>query len=289
MREDQDVRRNMNRYLNLNFYRTEGFIDRLDAIIFREIIAGQVKHEVKGSLVEIGVHYGRSFFLLALGRTHSEKCLAIDLFEDDALHTNREGIGRFGGFRKNCRRYQYALSENEILKGSSLTLSAGEILERAGEARFFSIDGGHMYEHVMNDLRLAERVLTRQGVICLDDMFSALWPEVAAATFDWMREPSQRFVPFLATKDKLYVCDSACAPLYMSMVRERKELSARAFRSMSLFSHQVLVLLPSVTSRVADRMIGAMFSATRRVAGQFTRTGQGGSAAPFMQPLTTKK
>ncbi len=144
--------------------------------------------------------------------------MAVDLFEDDALHTNQEGIGRFGGFRNNCRKYRFDFSEAEILKSSSLEISAEEIIGRVGKARFFSIDGGHMYGHVANDLRLAEKVLTRDGVICLDDMFSALWPEVAIATFDWLRVAHNRFVPFLATKEKLYLCD--CVVMQLNGLHE---------------------------------------------------------------------
>ena len=224
MKDYRHIKKRIDRYLRFNFYRTDGLISRLDALIFRELVTGQVKQGVRGSLVEIGVHYGRSFFLLALGRSGSEKALAVDLFEDDALHTNREGIGRFGGFRNNCRKYRFDFSDAEILKSSSLEISAEEILGRVGEVRFFSIDGGHTYEHVANDLRLAEKVLTRDGVICLDDMFSALWPEVAIATFDWLRAADNRFVPFLATKEKLYLCDSDYASFYLAMMRDDEDI-----------------------------------------------------------------
>ena len=253
----------MDRYLRFNFYRTLGYISRLDALIFRELIGGQIERGMTGSLAEIGVHYGRSFFLLALGRSGSEKCLAIDLFEDDALHTNADGIGRFGGFRKNLRKYRFNLSEEEILKGSSLELSAEEILSRVGPVRFFSIDGGHMYENVENDLRLAEEVLISEGVIVLDDVFSPLWPEVSIATFDWLRKAGNRFVPFLETKDKLYVCDSKYAALYRRTIYDNQALNSRMYRKIFVLSHEVAFLMPSVTAKVADRAAGTLLALAR--------------------------
>jgi Methyltransferase domain len=264
MRDYENAKRGIDRYLRFNFYRTEGLISRLDALIFRELVTGQIKHGIDGSLAEIGVHYGRSFFLLALGRSGSEKALAVDLFEDDSLHMSEGRGGRFGGFRTNCRKYRFEFSENEIVKRSSLELSADEILSRVGKVRFFSIDGGHMYDHVANDLRLASKALTTDGVICLDDMFIALWPEVAIATFDWLRTGKTRFVPFLATKDKLYVCDSNHASFYLAMIRENKGLNARVFRSISLLSHEVLVLSPSTKFRIADHLVDTFFSMSRR-------------------------
>ena len=283
------IQKKIDRYLRFDFYRTDGLISRLDALIFRELVTGQVKRGIQGSLVEIGVHYGRSFFLLALGRSGSEKALAVDLFEDDALHTNREGIGRFGGFRNNCRKYDFDFTEAEILKSSSLEISAEEIVGRVGEVRFFSIDGGHMYGHVANDLRLAEKVLTRDGVICLDDMFSALWPEVAIATFDWLRAADNRFVPFLATKEKLYLCDSDYASFYLGMIRDNKGLNSRVFRSISLLSHEAMVLLPSPTSRVIDRAIGSLFSIGRLAKIVRSRNETQGPGTPLLQTLPTKK
>lgn len=285
MRDYKQIKKSMDRYLRFNFHRTEGLIARLDGMLFRELVTGQTKHGIRGSLAEIGVHYGRSFFLLALGRSGSEKALAVDLFEDDQLHTNRQGIGRFGGFRENCRRYRLDLSESEILKGSSLEVRAEEIRRRVGEVRFFSIDGGHMYKHVANDLRLAEKVLTADGIICLDDMFSALWPEVAIATFDWLRGPGNRFVPFLATKDKLYLCDSRYASFYLAMVQDDEELSSRVFRSISLLSWKTLVLLPSFRSRAVDRVAASLFSLGRLT--RIRRSGSKGPGTPLVQPLAT--
>jgi Methyltransferase domain len=256
----RDITNRIDQYLRFNFYRTEGYISRLDAVIFRALIAGQVEHGHKGSLAEIGVHYGRSFFLLASGRSGSERCLAVDLFEDDALYTNREGVGRSGGFRSNFRKYRFELSEDEIVKRSSLELSSEEILSRVGRIRFFSIDGGHMYEHVANDLRLAGAVLTHEGIISLDDMFSPLWPEVAIATFDWIRMVDNRFVPFLATRDKLYLCGRDYAPFYRAMVYNDKDLRSKVLRKISVLSHEVVVLIPSVASKVADRVVRSLFS-----------------------------
>jgi Methyltransferase domain len=289
MADWQSVKQEIDRYLRFNYYRTEGYISRLDSALFRELIVGQVKHGIEGSLAEIGVHYGRSFFLLACGRSISERCLAIDLFEDDALHTNRQGLGRFGGFRKNCYRYGYNLLDNEILKRSSHGITADEIVSRVGRVRFFSIDGGHMYEDVTNDLRLAENVLTKNGVICLDDILSALWPEVAIATFDWLREQNQRFVPFLVTKEKLYVCDSACASLYLSMIRQNSYLSSLVFRNVSVLSHQVAVLLPTTASRMAERAIDSLFSLSRNITSHFAGPKNRRTSAPHNEFVIARK
>jgi hypothetical protein len=51
-----------------------------DALLFAAVAAGQTADGIKGSLAEIGVFFGRSFFLLAKMASDSEKALALDLF-----------------------------------------------------------------------------------------------------------------------------------------------------------------------------------------------------------------
>jgi Methyltransferase domain len=263
MNEHQQARERMSRYLRWNYYQTEGYLHRLDAMIIREIVAGQIKNEIHGSLAEIGVHYGRSFFLLATGRSKAEKSLAIDLFEDDDLHKSRQG-GRFLGFKANSLKYGFALSQDEILKSSSLEISPSEIVKRVGPVRLFSIDGGHMYKHVAHDLALAERVLVAGGVICIDDAFTPLWPEVAIATFDWLRAAIGRFVPFMSTAGKLYVCRPEYVDFYCGIIKQDKGLASRIFRTVHVLEQPVLVLSSSITSKVTEHLIAKLFSLGRR-------------------------
>jgi hypothetical protein len=116
-----------------------------------------------------------------------------------------------------------------------------------------------MYEHVTNDLFLAQEVLTQEGVICLDDMFNALWPEVAIAAFDWVRRTDNKFVPFLATKEKLFLCEPKYVPIYLAAIRADRELNGRMCRKISVLSHEVVVLSSSVASKMVDR-VGRLFA-----------------------------
>jgi hypothetical protein len=260
MHKHQQARREMTDYLRWNYYRTEGFLHRLDAFIMREIIAGQIQHEIHGSLAEIGVHYGRSFFLLAAGRSDGERSLAIDLFEDDDLHQNPHGLSRSLGFTVNSLKYGVTFSHEEILKDSSLEVSPEEITKRVGPVRLFSVDGGHMYRHVANDLALAESVMVAGGVICVDDAFTPLWPEVAMATFDWLRAAEGRFVPFLSTPDKLYICRPEYVRFYDNIIRQDKWLTSRIYRTISLLDQSVLILSSSPAFKVAEHVITKVFS-----------------------------
>lgn len=265
MPEYQLVRRRIDNYLRWRFHFVEGCMRRIDALIFRELISAQVQRQVSGSLVEIGVHFGRSFFVLASGRSASEKSLAIDLFENDALYTGRPGLGRSVGFFRNCRKLGFQLSEAEVLKGSSLQVTPNEIRCRVGPVRFFSIDGGHMYEHVANDLFLAQKLMVPGGIISVDDFSTPLWPEVPIATFDWLRLAPCPFVPFLATKDKLYLCTPEYVSLYTNLIARNPGLHSSLVRKISLLGHQVLVLDSPIISRTAELLVSMLISAARRL------------------------
>ncbi len=259
------VRSHIDAYLRTKFYDVEGYMNRLDAFVFRELLVGQVKSGISGSLAEIGVHYGRSFFILAAARSGAEKSLGMDLFEDDALYKNPQGIGRLEGFNLHSRKLGFAFSDGEILKGSSLELQPADILSRVGPVRFFSIDGGHMYEHVANDLALAEKVMVEGGIISVDDILTPFWPEVPIATFDWLRSTSSQFVPFLITKEKLYFCHRASASLYLSLLDADQSLKSSRVRSITLLGHAVAVLFPTSSATRAERFKNALVSIRKRL------------------------
>jgi hypothetical protein len=171
-----------------------GFLTGLDAAIILSLLAWQERSGVRGNLCEIGVHHGRLFLLLALSRQAGETALAIDLFEDDERSAGIHA-GRAGALAGHARRLGIELKPSEVLAGSSLELSAEEILERTGgPIRFFSVDGGHTYQHVENDLRLAHQCISGEGIIAVDDFFKLDWPEVSFCGL------------------RLFACRSRCGP-----------------------------------------------------------------------------
>ncbi len=142
-------------------------------------------------MAEIGVHHGRSFFILAKARHQSERALAVDVFEDDALYQDPHGFGRGVRFKQNCHRLGVALADNEIYTGLSSTLDAAEIKRRVGPVRFFSVDGGHRYDDVSHDSAWPRPRSRPRGIIVADDFMNPQWPEVTLAVTHWLRERGQ--------------------------------------------------------------------------------------------------
>lgn len=191
-------------YVRNRMRKVAGYLSHLDAEVILHLLHWQDRRDIRGSLCEIGVHHGRLFLILALSRRPGEVALAIDLFEDDAVNTGVHA-GRDGALQRNARMLGIPLSSEEIVKSSSHDLTADQIKSRAqGSIRFFSIDGGHLYGDVENDLRLAQQCISTDSIIAVDDFFSVLWPEVSFATYDFLRAQSE-IVPICATRTKLYL------------------------------------------------------------------------------------
>jgi hypothetical protein len=207
-------------YIRFGMFAVSGYLNSLDASIIGSILAYQANNCILGNLCEIGVHHGQLFFILALARRACERSLAIDLFEDDAVNSwSREHRARACALFINARRLGISLCEAEIYKTSSLDIDADDILNRTGGSiRFFSVDGGHSYEHVENDLLLAKRTLSSEGVIAVDDFFDQDWPEVTLATYDFLRG-SDEIIPFLLSPGKIYLAPPHIAEVYQGAVR----------------------------------------------------------------------
>lgn len=209
----------IDKYIRSGMHSVAGYLRAVDAKTIASLLEYQAANGIAGPLCEIGVHHGRLFFLLALSRQNGEQALAIDLFEDDNINAQQSWhSGRDRALNANAKRLQIPLSENEVYKTSSLEINSDDILKRTGApVRFFSVDGGHDYRCVENDLPLAMQTLSDNGIIAVDDFFNREWPEVTFATYDFLRK-TKDVVPFLLTSGKLFLARPALAKVYQNAV-----------------------------------------------------------------------
>jgi hypothetical protein len=236
----------------------QGYLTSLDALLIATLLSHQRENNIPGHLCEVGVHHGRLFLLLALARRAGERALAIDLFEDDAINANTQHAGRNSALLKNADRLQIRLSVDEIYKTSSLDIKAADILARTtGRIRFFSIDGSHLYRPVENDLRLAERTLTADGIIAVDDFFNKDWADVSFATYDFLRR-TDTLVPFAITS-KLYLAAPTAAEKYKTALGRCSDLPQ--ISRVEILGREVLTLKQGMLKRVYDLLRGRI---TRR-------------------------
>lgn len=202
----------------------EGYIDPPDALVFLSLLQSQDEENLSGGVAEIGVFYGRSYFLFRKIIGDQSKIVAIDLFD---IGQSVDGASpQYKRFVENGRRLGLPVDEDLIITGDSTRLDSAKITDGVGKVRFFSIDGGHMLPHVAADSGLAMESLAEHGVIAFDDTFNPAWPEVTVGVADFLRKNDNAFTAFCMTKYKTYVCRREFHQFYYDIITNAADLTA---------------------------------------------------------------
>lgn len=226
----------------------EGYIDPADALVFQALLHCQQNRRMTGSLAEIGVFYGRSYFLMKqLSQGHSP-ILAIDLFDLDADSSGE--AQQYNRFLNNGWRLGLPVDEANVIRGDSCALTPDTVLNKVGPVRFFSIDGGHHLHHVASDAALARECMAPHGIIAFDDTFNVAWPEVTVGVADFLRQNADTLCCFCVTKYKTYVCHRSYRDFYLETIRQAKQLSGLERSEIEFLGSSVIKLHTPIRRRV---------------------------------------
>jgi hypothetical protein len=200
--------RDIDAYWRDGFRQVEGWLatELLDHL--KCIARAQDDARLGGNIAEIGVYRGKLLIALAHLARSGERCIAMDIFDDQAKNIDGSGAGSLDLLRENFARYAPDGCELVAIKADSLAMT---IAQRVGVAtdhgpfRLFSVDGGHTVQHALNDLLTAQDMLTDGGVILLDDVFHRHWPGVTEALGLFYSRYVPRVAPFLHAHNKLFL------------------------------------------------------------------------------------
>ena len=206
-----------------NGHHVHGWLDRYSAAFIADLSRIQRDCGIHGAVGEIGVHMGRLFILLKLTAAENERCFALDVFGDQHLNIDHSGFGDRGAFLHNVRRWT-GDTNLAVIQASSLDVVPADIIDAVGRCRALSIDGGHTEDIVRHDLRLAEAVLTEDGVAVLDDFFNQSWPGVAAGAARYFLDPAAKLRPFAISPNKLYLAPPARHGFYRRALMRAQEM-----------------------------------------------------------------
>jgi predicted O-methyltransferase YrrM len=180
-----------------------GWFLRMDMEVFRTLLEQTGSRLGGGDLAELGAYLGKSAALIGWGQQPGETFTVIDLFEEEAsAEENRaENEDQYPELSQEAFE-KYYLSVHDslpvVVRGPS-----GSIVDHAahGTHRFVHIDASHLYEHVVEDIAAARKLLKPGGVVVFDDYRAPHTPGVAAAVW---RATTEDLRPFAVTQNKLY-------------------------------------------------------------------------------------
>jgi hypothetical protein len=164
--------------------------------------------DISGNIVEIGVHHGKSFVVLASLLKQDEIAFAVDIFEDQSQNVSHSGNGNMAAFATVVSTH-LPQARVTIIKDNSMDLPPKALLYNGRGTRIFSVDGGHSAHEVENDLLLAKDVLCDGGVIIVDDFQHIGWDGVFEATVKFLDDG--QFVPIAMGGNKLFLSRKAAA------------------------------------------------------------------------------
>ncbi|HET7881885.1 MAG TPA: class I SAM-dependent methyltransferase [Acetobacteraceae bacterium] len=235
--------RKLRRYIRKDMHRIPGWMHPLDASAWAALLLYQRAQDLAGNIAEIGVYYGRSFFLLGQSLADGERAFAADLFESGPLVQ--------GAVRHQMREFLQAGARChvpcETLPGPSDQLTPDRF---AFPVRFFSIDGGHGHDEVTNDVGLATASLAEYGVIAFDDVFNPEYPDTTVAIVDWLRACKGQFVPFAVTDGKLYVCRREWRSRYQNALADSPWTESYTHKPVTLLGQSLVWLHHPIYARI---------------------------------------
>lgn len=203
---------------------TPGFFYTEAAGAWDVILSYQEDSGLPGHLAEIGVYMGKSASLLALHARPKEQLVLVDLGFPSETRELLESLAPKG-----------ALVYLEQRSSQAIRVPVASAWPRS--FRFIHIDGEHTGEAVINDLRLACAWLGDSGIICLDDFFNPMYPQLTAAVFEFLAAHRHELTLVLCGHNKGYLCRPTASHLYLGLIRSRlvKELAERGLREVTVF------------------------------------------------------
>jgi predicted O-methyltransferase YrrM len=187
----------------------KGWFNPESQAIWDCLLGWQESKKIAGNMMEIGVYHGKSALLMAHHASENETCLYVDpiLNEQTCARLNSAHAG--------------GPEKNEFIKAISEPLDHPQFLAKWQKSfRWFHIDGEHTGMAVATDLKIADALLHRQGILSLDDFLSPAYPQITQAVFHYLAQNPTRLCLVLCGFNKGYLCRPYTAPILRKYIYE---------------------------------------------------------------------
>ncbi len=190
----------------------DGMLSEFSSAVLDSLLYLQSEEEIKGNLLELGCYKGKTALLLGLHLRKGERIDLVDIYDQLDRKILEENNIQFNMLLANSENRQKKLK----LKKRSY--------------RLVHCDTSHTYANTIADLNLSRKLVTEKGLICVDDFANLNYPGVIPAVYKFLFK-RKKFVIFLITDEKAYICRKSQSGIYNNYVVNRlpNELLNRGF------------------------------------------------------------
>jgi hypothetical protein len=183
-----------------------GFFTREAMIAWDFLLDTQNRFPIRGHFLEIGLLEGKSASLGVMYLAPDEEAILIDINPCDS------GVRRVRDVK---------LDNVTFLQQPSHVAKRSEHVQRlAGQYRFIHIDGDHSGYSVTGDLQFAVDVLKEDGIICMDDYFNPIYPQVTAAIYRFLFDHPMTLRMVLCGANKCFLVKASAYRIYENLIRK---------------------------------------------------------------------
>lgn len=184
-----------------------------------EIVNNNQEH---GNILEIGVHHGKSFIPMTTLLRNNEIAVAVDVFEDQQFNYDKSGKGCSKKLKENIKKVysnDEIFNKIKIIKNDSTKLNANDYLNytNGSKYRIISIDGCHTESATIIDMKNAIKILTKDGIIIMDDYLNKSWPGVKLGVDKFMKENNNYKLVYL-NANKFIICHQENYTKYINIL-----------------------------------------------------------------------
>lgn len=199
---------------------TEGWFRDEAAATWDALLCFQERKGIIGNMLEIGVWHGKSASLLVRhANPIAETCVLLDM-----QLAEKE-------LRETILRVRPEIDDTiMLLSADSRRLHADSLLvDGFSSFRWIHIDGEHTSSAIISDLKAADALLDKGGIVCIDDFFNWLYPQVTDGVFTYIRDHPEQFALFLCGYNKAYLARPHHVRELLSFCKDglNEELEAR--------------------------------------------------------------
>lgn len=169
----------------------KGWLHPQAAAMMAFLLDCQKNYGLQGGLMEIGVFHGRSATLLGLYGRSDETFVLCDIVYPAGVKEEIQA-----GTSAKCT----------FLEKQSFHINVGFDLPSPEERfRFIHIDGNHSGTDITHELRLSDALLHPDGIICVDDFFNPVYPQITDAVLHYLRQNPYGLTMFLVGYNKAFL------------------------------------------------------------------------------------